>query len=320
MNVIDSKTITLAATFVEWIDAMEEAMSVSLSGEYIMPQRLHLDQGKNTFLVMPCIAGEYWVTKLVSFCPDNTVSGIPSIYGTIVLSRTGTGEPLAVMEGGDITALRTAAVSALGIKYLAPENATTLGIVGTGSQGIQQARFACTVRDIRQVTVFDRSERSISRFLDAFKADFPAIRVRVAKNAEQLCSETEIIITATNSNDPVFPDKSVLFEGKTFVGIGSYKPDCREYPDSFFRQIDQIFVDTIHGKKESGDLLYPIQNRLIPESNIYPLGSLIAGIVALSAKPTKFYKTVGSALFDLYAAKLIYEKMTGADHDPSCTI
>ena len=310
MKVIDSKTIACAATFLEWINAMEQAMKVSLSDEFVMPQRLHLDYGKNTYLLMPCMTDEYWVTKLVSFCPDNKDSGLPSIYGTIVINRTKTGETLAIMEGSDITALRTAAISALGIKYLAPENATTLGIIGTGSQGIQQARFACTIRDIRQVTIYDRSERSLSRFLDAFKADFPAIRIKVAENVEQLCSDSGIVITATNSKVPVFPNASELFEGKTFVGIGSYKPDCREYPDNFFRHIDQIFVDTLHGKNESGDLLYPIRNRLIAESNIHSLGSLIVGNVALSTKPTRFYKTVGSALFDLYAAKLIYEKIS----------
>jgi len=311
MNVIDSKTIARAASFAEWINAMEQAMKVSLSNEVVMPQRLHLDYGKDTFLVMPCITREYWVTKLVSFCPGNKDSGLPSIYGTIVMSRTKTGETLAVMEGSEITALRTAAVSALGIKHLAPENATTLGIVGTGFQGVQQARFACSVRNIRRVTVFDRSDRSVSRFLDAFQADFPRIGVMVAENVEELCAGSEIIITATNSKDPVFPDTSALFEGKTFVGIGSYKPDCREYPDNFFNHIDQIFVDTLQGKNESGDLLYPIQKRLIAERNIYPLGSLIEGTAALSAKPTKFYKTVGNALFDLYAAKLIYEKTSG---------
>lgn len=311
MKVIDSETIARAATLLEWISAMEAAMKVSLGNEFVMPQRLHLDYGNGTFLVMPCITDEYWVAKLVSFCPDNRDSGLPSIYGTMVINRTKTGETLAIMEGSGITALRTAAISALGIKYLAPENAATLGIIGTGSQGIQQARFACTVRDIQQVTIYDRSEISVSRFLDAFKVDFPAIRIKVAENAEQLCSDSGIVITATNSKDPVFPNTSGLFEGRTFVGVGSYKPDCREYPDIFFKHIDQIFVDTIHGKNESGDLLYPIRNRLIAESSVHSLASLIVGNVALSAKPTRFYKTVGSALFDLYAAKLIYEKISG---------
>ncbi len=304
----DSKTISGAASVTDWVDAAEQAMRLSTGENYVMPQRMHLDYGNDTFLLMPCITNEYWVTKLVSFCPGNVDLDLPSIYGTIVLNSTKTGEPLAVMEGSKITALRTASVSALGIKYLAPENATTLGIVGTGTQGIEQARFACTIRKIKQISIYDRSEKSIARFINEFKVIFPDILITLARDTEQLCLNSEIIITATNSKNPLFPDSTEIFEGKTFIAIGSYKPDYREYPDKFFRQTDQIFVDTIHGKKETGDLIYPIRNHLIDENNVYSLGSLIEGEIALSDNPGRFFKTVGSAIFDLFAAKLVYEK------------
>jgi len=308
MKFIDAKTISEAATIPQWVDAMENAMLSSLGDEYVMPERMHLDYRNDTFLLMPCITDEYWVTKLVSFCPGNTRINLPSIHGTIVLTRTQSGEPVAIMEGSKITALRTAAVSALGIKYLARENATTLGIVGTGVQGFQQARFACTIRQIKQISIYDQSEKSVARFTEEFKFEFPRIRIKVANDTEELCTDSEIIITATNSKDPVFPNRAGLFDGKTFIGIGSYKPDYREYPDIFFNQIDQIFVDTIHGKKESGDLIYPIRNKLISDDKVYSLSSLISGDIILSANQTNFFKTVGCALFDLYAAKLIYEK------------
>jgi ornithine cyclodeaminase/alanine dehydrogenase-like protein (mu-crystallin family) len=275
-----------------------------------MPKRMHLDHSYDTFLLMPCITDEYWATKLVSFCPENPAVNLPSIFGTIVLNSSKTGEPLAIIDGSSITAFRTAAVSALGIKYLSPENAKTLGIAGAGVQGMRQAIFACSVREIKKVTVFDRSERAIGKFTEIFKSEFPDIPVNIAPDSESLCSESEIIITATNTKEPLFPEKKELFAGKTFIGIGSYKPDCREYPVAFFNTIDQIFTDTMHGLKESGDLIYPVQNGLIGENNIYSLGSLIKGEIKLTDKPTRFFKTVGSAIFDLYAAKLIYEKLS----------
>jgi len=308
MKFIDPKTIDGAATLTEWVEAMEQAIVFSLSQDYIMPQRMHLDSGDDTFLIMPCLTKEYWVTKLVSFCPGNMSMDLPSIYGTVVLSRTGSGEPLAILEGNKITSLRTAAISALGIKYLAPEGAESLGIVGTGVQGIQQARFACSVRNIKQINIYDKSEKSISAFMKEFKSEFPNINTSVSSDTEDLCSASEIIITATNSRYPVFPDKKGLFEGKTFIGVGSYKKESREYPDSFFNLPDQVFVDTVHAKKESGDLIFPVTEKLIPDECIYSLGSLIKGDISLTARPTKFFKTVGSAIFDLYAAKLAYEK------------
>jgi ornithine cyclodeaminase len=312
MRFIDSETISQAASVNDWVNAMEEAILRSLTGDYLMPKRMNLDRGPDTFLLMPCITDEYWTTKLVSFCPGNPAVNLPSIYGTIVLNSSKTGEPLAVLDGTRITAFRTAAVSALGIKYLAPENAKTLGIVGTGVQGISLAKFACSVRKIGMVTVFDNSERSIKKFIDVFNSEFPGIPVKVATNSESLCRESEIIITATNTKEPLFPEKEECFEGKTFVGIGSYKPDCREYPRAFFKTIDQIFTDTMHGLKESGDLIYPVKEGLITEDKIYSLGSLINGDITLYGKPTSFFKTVGSAIFDLYAAKLVYEKLTAA--------
>lgn len=119
MNYFDSRIIENIATFSEWVDMMEKALRHSIKpGGYVMPKRMHLDYGDDTFLLMPCITDEYWVTKLVSFCPDNKSLGRPSIYGTVVLNDTKTGEPLAVMDGSAITAMRTAAVTAVGIRHL----------------------------------------------------------------------------------------------------------------------------------------------------------------------------------------------------------
>jgi ornithine cyclodeaminase/alanine dehydrogenase-like protein (mu-crystallin family) len=311
MKFIDSKTISEAATLHEWIKITEEAILASLTDKVLVPQRMHIDHGRDTFLLMPCITDEYWTTKLVSFCPDNNFLGLPSIYGTVMLNSSSTGEPLAVMDGSKLTALRTAAVSAVGIKYLAPENAGSLGVVGTGTQAVEQARFACSVRKIERINIFDLSEISLRNFIDRFKAEFPGISLNVCKDAGSVCSCSEIIITATNSTGPVFPDKKDLFTGKTFVGIGSYKPDCREYPDALFMNLEQIFTDTFYALKESGDLIYPVNSGLISKDRIYSLGSLVNGDISLSGAPTRFFKTVGNAIFDLYGAKLIYEKLSG---------
>jgi ornithine cyclodeaminase/alanine dehydrogenase-like protein (mu-crystallin family) len=311
MKFIDSKTISEAATVHEWIKITEEAILASLTDKVMVPQRMHIDHGRDTFLLMPCITDEYWTTKLVSFCPDNNSLGLPSIYGTVMLNSSSTGEPLAVMDGSKLTALRTAAVSAVGIKYLAPENAASLGVVGTGAQAVEQARFASSVRKIETINIFDLSEISLRHFIQRFEAEFPGISLKVCKDAGSVCSSSEIIITATNSTGPVFPDKKDLFTGKTFVGIGSYKPDCREYPDALFMNLEQIFTDTVHALKESGDLIYPVNNGLIPKDRIYSLGSLVNGDISLSGAPTRFFKTVGNAIFDLYGAKLIYEKLSG---------
>lgn len=308
MNIIDQIAVEEAACVTEWTDAMEQAILKSLTEDVQMPQRSHIDKGDDTFLIMPCIDDSYWSTKLVSFCPRNREKDLPSIFGTVVLNSSVTGEPLAIIDGTTLTAYRTAAVSALGIKYLTDENIHSLGIIGTGTQGIRQAVFACSVRPIKQISVYDNSVTAMSGFEKEFSQLFPDIRIRRMDNPADVCVESSVIITATNSKYPVFPEDPDLFINKTFIGIGSYKPDCREYPDSFFRYTGQIFTDTLHGLKESGDLIYPLQKNLINRENIYSLGSLIKKDISLSDDSTRFFKTTGSAIFDLYAARLVYEK------------
>jgi len=307
MDFFDSETVEKAAAIPEWVEAMEAALLTSCTGDYVMPQRMHIDRGNDTFLLMPCITDEYWSTKLVSFCPGNSDSGHPSIYGTVVLNNSKTGEPLAVMDGSKITAMRTAAVTAAGIKILSPSGSRSLGIIGTGRQGFFQALFACSVRDIKEIRAYDLNRKNLKIFSDELHKWYPAIKIIEAKDSSEVALNSEVIITATNSPDPVFPNDKDLFSGKTFVGIGSYKPDCREFPEKLFRQVDQIFIDTRDGKKESGDLIMPVKNNWFPEDKIFPIGDLIAGNIGLSSNLTRLFKTVGSAIFDLYAAKLIYE-------------
>ena len=314
MEFIDNKTIANSATLKEWIDAMEKAMQAGSAETYNVPKRMHLDHGKNTFLLMPCFTDEYWTTKLVSYCPDNMMSGHPSLYGTVVLNNTNTGEPLAIMDGGMITAMRTAAVTAVGIKKLSPVSSHSLGIIGTGTQGLFQAIFACSVRQINEIWAYDRNKLSLNRFSVELNTKYPDIKIHQVADTGEVALLSEVIISSTNSQNPVFMNSKEIFTGKTFVGIGSYKPDAREFPEQLFRQLDQIFVDTLDAKSESGDLIIPVKNNWISEANIYPLGKVISGEIVPSSNPTRFFKTVGSAIFDLFAAKLIYEKHIGVNY------
>lgn len=308
MKFFDQKSILDNTVIQEWVDAMIMAIHASRVDKYIMPKRMHLDHKDDTFLLMPCITDEYWSTKLVSFCPNNKMAGLPSINGILVLTSAKTGEPLALMDGSIITAMRTAAVSAVGIQNLAPVNSSTLGIVGTGLQGIYQAIFACSVRKIEKIWAYDKIESNLKRFTNQVSSKFPDIDIIYAKDSSEVVKNSEVVISATNSQTPVFPDEKELFTGKTFIGIGSYKKDCREFPEQLFKQIDQIFIDTPDGKKESGDLITPVVNNWIAEENIYPIASLLAGEISITPNPTRVYKTVGSGIYDLFAAKLIYEK------------
>jgi ornithine cyclodeaminase/alanine dehydrogenase-like protein (mu-crystallin family) len=309
MKNFDSDAIGKAAPIDKWVAAMEQAFIDTAQGVVEVPPRVHLDRGPNTLLLMPCFGSAYFSTKLVSVFPKNLQKNEPMIYGSVLLNDGQTGRPLAVMDGSKLTAMRTAAVGAVGIKYLAPQEASNLGVVGLGIQGFHQALFACHQRNITTLRIMDKSGEVMSRFSERFKAFYPEINVVPCNSAEELCNASEIVITATGSHQPVVPDHGGWWKGKTVVGIGSYKPDMREFPDSFFADLEQVFVDTPVALEETGDLLEPLNKGLISEASIFPLWDLIQEKVILSGE-TRFFKSVGMAAFDLYAAKLVYESLS----------
>lgn len=303
---IDSMAIGKAAPIDRWILAMEEALKDTATGLVEVPQRMHLDRGPNTLLLMPCFGKEYFSTKLVSVFPKNYEKKEPVIYGAVVLNDGQSGKPLAVLDGSKLTAMRTAAVGAVGIKHLAPKEAERLGIIGLGIQGFHQALFACTQRSVRQLRIIDQSKETMARFTGRFNEYYPDIEVIPCKTSLDLCQASDIVITATGSHLPVVPGHAKWWMGKTLIGIGSYKPDMKEYPAEIFQDLTQVFVDTLHANVEAGDLVDPLRTGLIEERNVVPVADLILGKTK-AVGDTRFFKSVGMAAFDLYGAKLVYE-------------
>ncbi|MCK5691524.1 MAG: ornithine cyclodeaminase family protein [Bacteroidales bacterium] len=309
MKNFDSNAIGKAAPIDRWVAAMEQAFIDTAQGVVEVPQRVHIDRGPNTLLLMPCFGSSYFSTKLVSVFPNNLLKKEPMIYGSVLLNDGQTGRPLAVMDGSKLTAMRTAAVGAVGIKYLASEKASNLGVVGLGIQGFHQALFACQQRSIRTLRIMDHSSEVMARFTERFNAFYPEIKVIPCNSAEELCKASDIIITATGSHKHVVPAHGGWWKGKTIVGIGSYKPDMREFPDQIFMDLEQVFVDTPVALGETGDLVEPLKNGLIDEAQIFPLWDLILDRVKPIGE-TRFFKSVGMAAFDLYGAKLVFESLS----------
>jgi len=308
MIYIDSDTIGRTVPIKDWITAMEAAFRDTAEGKITVPRRWHIDRDENMLLLMPCFGEKYFSTKLVSVFPGNLKKNMPFIYGSVILNDGQTGKPLAILDGGKLTAMRTAAVGSVGIKYLAPESIDKLGIIGLGIQGFHQALFACQQRSIRQLRILDRTKAIMSRFKERFNAFYKNVEVIYCSNALELCRASEIVITATGSHHPVVPGEVKWWEGKTLLGIGSYKPEMREFPDEIFRDLKQVFVDTMHGLSETGDLMQPLEKKLITREQVIPVSDLIQNKCDVKGE-TRFFKSVGMAAFDLYGAQLVYEHL-----------
>lgn len=313
MLIINESALAQLTDWTSLIDQMIKAMIAYEDGEFVMPDRISMGFANNTLLLMPAQSGKYFSTKLVSLFPDNPAKNEPVIKGIVVLNNGENGEPLAVMNGAKLTAIRTAAVSAAGIRYTTPENVKSLGLIGAGVQGMHQILAACKVRPFEKIYILDKFADRAQSFIACLNSSLPGVQLLRINSSEELLELSEVIITATNSNRPVLPDDATLLKNKHIIAIGSYKPQMRELPDSLFKLIDNCFVDVRFGLEESGDLIHPIEMGLLKQKQVIPIGSLIRGKVTADAHGTTLFKLVGMALFDLFTAQWFYEKAVRLD-------
>jgi ornithine cyclodeaminase/alanine dehydrogenase-like protein (mu-crystallin family) len=288
---------------------VEEALALYEAKTYEMPDRLAVDCGAgNLLLLMPCVAQGSFSTKLVTVYPGNRAVGRPVIDGLVVLAAQDTGEILALMDAKTVTAMRTGAVTGTSIRYLAREDAASVGLVGCGVQGYYQLLYACTARPIRRITLYDLSAEAMVAMEGKLRSALPEVEVRAAASTAELARASEILITATTARRPVFPDDPALFKGKHCVAIGSFEPEVREYPDALFGQVNKVWIDIDFAREESGELMIPLQSGLLQESQLETLGQFIQSGQPPARGPsgTTFFKTVGMALFDLTTARLAY--------------
>lgn len=309
MIYLTEEDILNAASVDEMLDTIEASLHLYEKKEFHMPQRLHVDHQEGVLLLMPCFTKEYFGTKVVTLFPDNPARNVPVLNGIMILNDAQTGVPVALLDGPALTASRTAAVGAVSIRHLAPEDAHAVGIIGAGVQGFYQVRAACSARQITDVYVYDLYPEKASALKDKLSQALPDVKVHHAASVEDLLERTQVVITATTSLNPVLPEDEELLGGKHFVGIGSYKPEVREFPRALFNLIDTVFIDTEHALEESGDIIVPLRNGWLRREQVSTLGRFLADGKSRSRakEETTFFKSVGMALFDVCASKLIYE-------------
>ena len=208
MRYLNPSDIRQALSYEEMMAAVEEAFLLFAQGRCAMADRSALTQGSTTLATMPCFAGGYAATKLLASCPDNPRRGLPSLYGTVLLSQGDTGQPVALLEGNTLTALRTGAIGGLAAKHLAREDAATAGLVGCGIQGLHQLTFLCQVRPIRTVYLYNHGSKDLGPFcrqLEAMVAPKP-LAIETCPDPDTLLAKSDIVVTATPAKAPLFAD------------------------------------------------------------------------------------------------------------------
>lgn len=272
------------------IAAMELALANFSTGRVIQPvrQMLTIEEGRRYLGVMPAIAEDAMGAKLVSFYPGN--AGVPTHHALIALFRTDTGEPLAVMDGTTITEMRTAAVSAVATKHLARTDSRILALLGCGVQAEAHLQALQRVRRFDEIRVWSRTAEHARRFAE---------RHRIRQTAaEEAVRDADVVVTATSAVAPILKG-AWLKPGAHVNAVGSPRPNWRELDDA--AMANMLVVDSRAAVlTEAGDVILS-QAKISAE-----LGEICAGTASVSQDATTIFKSVGIAIEDIAAARLVH--------------
>lgn len=296
-------------------DALIAALAAMFKTGCVMPVRHHHSvavpgEADATLLLMPAWQpGAYVGVKLVSVFPDNHLRSLPAIHGSYLLSSGRTGELLAVIDGGELTARRTAAASALAASHLARKDASSLLVVGTGRLSVNLIEAHSRVRPITEVVIWGRDRAKAEQAVSEARA--LGYTADVAEDLEAAARQADIISCATLSRAPLIRG-AWLKPGSHLDLIGAFNKDMRESDDDAVQRA-RLFVDTRAGAfAEAGDILQPMAAGVIDADHVVAeLSELVGGTEGrCSAEDITLFKSVGAALEDLAGAILAYETAT----------
>jgi alanine dehydrogenase len=295
----------------EAIALMKLAFAELSAGRTVSPLRtvISLADREGDALFMPAYvpAMDALGLKTVSVFRRNPERGLPVIHAIVGLVDPETGQPLAIMDGTYLTALRTGAVSGAAADLLARADSRVLAAIGAGAQGVTQIAAVCAVRPIERVIAVDVSEAALERLRQTLRNDWPEIAARLETTTDSSAAvrEADIVCTATTSRTPVFQDEDVR-PGTHISAVGAYTPEMQELPAATVARAT-VVVDAVDAAlSEAGDLIIPLRDGLVSREHFArELGTVASGAAPgrANADEVTLFKSVGNAVQDVVVAR-----------------
>jgi thiomorpholine-carboxylate dehydrogenase len=279
------------------IPAIRQALMDFSAGRVIQPLRtvIGIAEYGGWLAVMLAVYGGVMGAKMVTFYPGNAALKRHTHMAMIQLFRSDTGEPLVVMDGRLITEMRTATVSAVAVDCLARRDAKVLGILGSGVQARSHLSALARVRKFNEIRVWSRSEENARRFAEEAGAS--------VTSAEEAVRGADVVLTLTSSPAPVLQGQW-LKKDAVVCAVGAVTPDRRELDDE--TMLGAVVVESREAAmREAGDIL------MAKAEVSAEIGELLAGAGLDRRDRAVVFKSVGVAIEDIAAAKLVYERFAG---------
>ena len=292
------------------IDAVERAWVSHAEGRSIPPGVLgaHVEGGGFHLKTAGLTDASYFAAKLNGNFFHNDRLGLPRIQGLVVLCDTHNGYPLAVMDSIEITAIRTAAATAVAANHLAVPEASCLTICGCGRQGEMHVHAIQHVRPLERVLAYDAQPGRAQSFADSISRE-TGLDVEVVDQLRSATLRSEVTVTCTPSREPLLGPADVL-EG-AFVGAVGADSEEKQELDPALLAASLLVVDDRGQCAAIGELHHALDGGLLPSTNPpAEIHEVITGARAGRTSPTDIvvYDSTGVALQDVAAAALVYER------------
>ncbi|HEX4649348.1 MAG TPA: ornithine cyclodeaminase family protein [Steroidobacteraceae bacterium] len=289
--------IARVLSYEKLIPAMERALAAFSAGEVVQPVRtvLTIEEGASYLLVMSAAVRDAMGAKLVSLYPKNAGTGVPTHLASIVLFESAHGRPIACLDGGLITEMRTAAVSAAVTRRLVPLSARVLAVIGSGAQARAHLEALRHVYRFEEVRVFSPTAAHAQRFAAETGAR--------ALDAEAAVRGADVVVVATAAREPVLKG-AWLKRGAHVNAVGAPRPSWRELDDEAMLGSTLIVDSREAALSESGDVM------LSGAPIFAEAGELFANQRLPEPGATTVFKSLGLAVEDIATARLVYDAVS----------
>jgi ornithine cyclodeaminase/alanine dehydrogenase len=316
MLILSESDLRAVLTMSDVIAAVEEGFRALARGNANVPERLNVDVPVHNGVVLEMPAyidsgdGTQGAlgTKIVSVFEKNTERNLDVVQGVYLLLDDETGVPLSLMEGRFITAIRTAATSAVATKFMASPGKQRLAVFGAGVQARFHIEAMIEVSEVEHVMITSRSINKAKALADHVRsANNPPCEV---VSPEKAAATANLICTCTTSPEPLFKG-SLVGEGAHINAVGAFTPSTRELDTEAVRRARVIIDEASAAGREAGEILIPISDGAIDATHIRgTLADVVCGKIAgrESASEITIFKSCGLAIEDLVTARLAYSR------------
>jgi ornithine cyclodeaminase len=298
----------------ECIEVMEKMFRSLAAGECLQPLRniMRLPDGSGVLGMMPGHAAKLGVMgiKVITVFHANSESGLPSHQGVVMLFDAKNGEPLMLFDALEITAIRTAAASAVATKLLSRENSSTLAIIGSGEQAKRHVEAMLLVRNIKHINIWSRNEKNAKHLVNELSGEYN-LNFHVQKNVQQAVENADIICTVTASKEPIVMGNWIT-AGTHINAVGSSTALTRELDTATIAK-SKLFTDCYESLfNEAGDFLIPKKDGAVTDKHVKAeIGEVLSGTKKGRENDEEItvFKSLGIAAEDIFSAYHIYEKI-----------